>query len=52
LSAAHQKVRGYECRFLFVPADRVIDVAKKEGAIAFDAPGAESRHFVKDGKAS
>jgi len=31
--------------FLFVPADRVKDVAKSEGAIAFDAPGVELTHY-------
>ncbi len=30
--------------FLFVPADRVLDVAKKEGATPFDAPGVELGH--------
>jgi hypothetical protein len=35
--------------FLFVPADRVKDVAAKEGAIPFDAPGAELTHFRVDG---
>jgi hypothetical protein len=27
--------------FLFVPADRVMDTAQKEGAIPFDVPGVE-----------
>jgi hypothetical protein len=35
--------------FLFVPADRVKDVAEKEGAIPFDAPGVELTHFNVDG---
>ncbi len=35
--------------FLFVPADRVVETAKREGAIAFDAPGVELTHF-KEGE--
>lgn len=35
--------------FLFVPAERVADVAEKEGATSFDAPGAELTHFKVDG---
>ncbi len=31
--------------FLFVPADRVKEVAESEGAIAFDAPGVELTHY-------
>ncbi len=30
--------------FLFVPKSQVLDVAKKEGAIAFDTPGADLHH--------
>ena len=35
--------------FLFVPADKVKDVAEKEGAIPFDAPGIELTHFKENG---
>lgn len=31
--------------FLFVPKDRVMDTAEKEGAIPFDAQGAELYHY-------
>jgi hypothetical protein len=31
--------------FLFVPADRVMEVASREGATPFDVPGAELGHF-------
>jgi len=31
--------------FLFVPADRVVAVAKEKGAIPFDAPGIELTHY-------
>lgn len=34
-----------EAEFLFVPADKVIEVAKTQGAIAFDSPGVELTHF-------
>ena len=31
--------------FLFVPREKVLDVAKEQGAIPFDTPGAELHHF-------
>ncbi|HYM38917.1 MAG TPA: chromate resistance protein ChrB domain-containing protein [Thermoplasmata archaeon] len=34
-----------EAEFLFVPREKVLDVAKAEGAIPFDTPGAELHHF-------
>ncbi|MFH1079406.1 MAG: chromate resistance protein ChrB domain-containing protein [Pseudomonadota bacterium] len=33
-----------DAEFLFVPKSRVLNVAEKEGAIAFDTPGAELHH--------
>ena len=39
-----------QAELLFVPADRVLEVAKNEGAISYDAPGAELTHFKADGK--
>lgn len=33
-----------EAEFLYVPADRVLDVAEAEGALSFDAPGARYTH--------
>jgi hypothetical protein len=39
-----------EAEFLFVPADQVAEVAAREGAIPYDAPGAELGHH--DGKCS
>jgi hypothetical protein len=36
--------------FLYVPKDQVLKVAKAEGAIPFDTPGAELHHFEEDGK--
>ncbi len=33
-----------EAEFLFVPADQVLAVAQREGAIPFDAPGVELGH--------
>lgn len=35
--------------FIFVPADQVLSVAKKENAISFDASGAKFNH-TEDGK--
>ncbi len=39
-----------KAEFLFVPADKVIEVARKKGAIAFDALGAELTHYEDRGK--
>jgi len=33
-----------DAEFLFVPKSQVLDVAEKEGAIAYDTPGAEFHH--------
>ncbi|MCK5312871.1 MAG: chromate resistance protein [Desulfobacteraceae bacterium] len=33
-----------DAKFLFVPKSKVLEVAKKENAIAFDTPGAELHH--------
>ncbi len=37
-----------EAEFLFVPAERVIEVAKQEQAIPFDVPGVEFGHHGKE----
>ena len=34
-----------DAEFLFVPAERVMSVAKQEGAVPFDTPGAELHHY-------
>ena len=39
-----------QAEFLFVPADKVIETAKRENAIPFDAPGVELGH--NEGKCS
>jgi len=39
-----------KAEFLFVPADHVMEVAKREGAIPFDVPGVELGHH--DGRCS
>jgi len=33
-----------DAEFLFVPKSKVLEIAEKEGAIAFDTPGAELHH--------
>jgi len=33
-----------EAEFLYVPADQVLEVAEREGAHSYDAPGAEYTH--------
>jgi len=37
-----------EAEFLYVPKDEVFDVAKREGAIPYDTPGAELHHFEEN----
>src|SRR5206468_12670792 len=41
-----------EATFLFVPADRVAEVQRAEGAIGFDAPGATYPHADARGRCS
>jgi len=36
--------------FLFVPKEKVLEVAEKENAIPFDTPGVELTHYEEDGK--
>jgi len=35
--------------FVFVPEERVLETAQKEGAVPFDVKGAELTHYLKDG---
>jgi hypothetical protein len=37
-------------KFIFVPREKVMEVAKTENAIPFDSPGAELYHFKEGGK--
>ena len=39
-----------DAEFLYVPRDQVLEVAKREGAIPFDSPGAELHHREEDGQ--
>ncbi len=39
-----------DAEFLYVPADEVLEVAEREGALSFDAPGARYTH--RDGRCS
>ena len=38
----------HEAEFLFVPADKVMDIAKKEQATPFDVPNVEFGHHGKE----
>jgi hypothetical protein len=38
-----------EAEFLYVPRDQVLEIARKEGAIPFDVPGAELYHYEEAG---
>lgn len=39
-----RKFVDYDAEFLYVPADRVLSVARREGAIPYDIPGVELGH--------
>lgn len=39
-----------EAELLFVPAEQVLELSRKEEAISYDAPGAELTHYKEDGK--
>lgn len=39
-----------EAEFLFVPKENVVEVAKRQNAIPYDAPGVELTHYKEDGK--
>jgi len=39
-----------EPEFLFVPKEKVLEIAKAKNAIPFDSPGAELYHYEVDGK--
>ena len=45
-----QKFVDKDAQFLYVPKDKVMEVAQKEGATPFDIPGAELFHYEEDGK--
>src|SRR5256885_5829502 len=38
-----------KAEFLFVPREKVLDVAKEQGAIPYDSPGAELFHYKEGG---
>ncbi len=38
-----------DAEFLYVPKDRVLEVAREQGAIPFDTPGAELHHYEENG---
>lgn len=39
-----------EAEFLYVPKEKVMEVAQREGAIPFDVPGAELYHYEEKGE--
>ncbi len=39
-----------QAEFIFVPADKVLGVAKREGATPYDAAGVELTHYKENGK--
>ncbi|MHB1931773.1 MAG: chromate resistance protein ChrB domain-containing protein [Thermoplasmata archaeon] len=39
-----------DAEFLYVPREQVLEVAKNQGAIPFDIPGAELYHYEENGK--
>src|SRR2546427_1478333 len=38
-----------KAEFLFVPREKVLEVAKEQGAIPYDSPGAELFHYKESG---
>jgi hypothetical protein len=38
-----------QAEFLFVPREKVLDVAKEQNAIPYDSPGAELFHYKEEG---
>lgn len=45
-----QKFVDPGAEFLYVPREKVLEVAQKEGATPFDIPGVELFHFEENGK--
>jgi len=45
-----QRFIDKEAEFLYVPKDKVLETARKEGAIPYDTPGAELHHYEEEGK--
>ncbi|HLH28981.1 MAG TPA: chromate resistance protein ChrB domain-containing protein [Acidimicrobiales bacterium] len=39
-----------DAEFLYVPKEQVMEVARRDGAIPFDTPGAELHHFEQAGE--
>lgn len=39
-----------QAEFIFVPKDKIMEIAEKEGATPFDAPDIELAHYKEDGK--
>ena len=39
-----------DAEFLYVPREHLMEVARKQGAIPFDIPGAELYHYEENGK--
>ncbi len=39
-----------EAEFLYVPKEKVMELAQEEGAIPFDTPGAELHHYEEGGE--
>lgn len=39
-----------DAEFLYVPGEKVMEVARKQGATPFDTPGAELHHFKEGGQ--
>src|SRR5436309_13960723 len=44
-----KKFAAPNAEFLFVPREKVLDVAKEQGATPYDSPGAELFHYKEGG---
>jgi hypothetical protein len=45
-----QRLVDKDAQFLYVPKEKVLEVAERERAIPFDTPGAELHHYEADGQ--
>ncbi len=45
-----RKFVDQDAEFLYVPREKVMEVARREGATPFDTPGAELFHYEENGK--
>ncbi|MGI0155846.1 MAG: chromate resistance protein ChrB domain-containing protein, partial [Thermoplasmata archaeon] len=45
-----QRFVDKDAQFIYVPKEKVLEVARTEGAIPYDTPGAELTHYEENGR--